>query len=797
MRGTDANEQIRDRLASQRDDLEPDDIDVVQTGSGLQARIDGDARNVDPQDATERARERGVGDDPDALDRLDGDADRGVSVTRPGGQGGVATGAPEPEPATVDVQVGQQDRGVGVTRGPEGTTVVRPELTGSDVTRTGQQQLDAQQSPSAGEVRASVNRFGQAQLDGRRAATEGRELIDPEADPDRTRPLVEPPQAGPVELLTGQAGGSQLERGLINEGLETVGLAEAFGFRRAARGQADPDPSGRDPLSFARAGSERREQALLNDILPAGDAREVVGFRETGPEQSDPDPRGREPLSFARGAGPERQRDVERDTVGDAIATAVTGRTAGALGTAGVVAPEPVTTAAGGALLGIGAATAASSAVGAENRGVLSTSRRSELDVPEREAPPELETPSDPSLQRSELDTPSGDEGGEVAVPTDGALFPGELDPEEAGEPTEVPLPTEGGDDSATGDAGGDTVVPGDFPLAGRDRPADPSREFVPGERPSAATAEATPVGQQRPRGEREEAEEDDGLGVPDDDPFRVSDRRLFDPNREFGDPTSPTTNVEEETPGEIDDIGGGIAGEGGAIDPARGETVAENFERFLLEREQERQEAAQRQEVLVEESRPGVIEEAFGRPAEAEGARQDSAFGDADLAGELVSGIRGRAESAELPFFADADADARQRSRERIDTDGRERLDEQLREDSAAESRPLSPSAETLATPVFETPAEASLSTSPQSQQASLTQPSLLETSTNILEPTTPVTAPAGTPTPESERPPQRPGGERDDDDDDPLAGTIGAASEEFVNPVATAEDFLGGEEF
>jgi hypothetical protein len=35
------------------------------------------------------------------------------------------------------------------------------------------------------------------------------------------------------------------------------------------------------------------------------------------------------------------------------------------------------------------------------------------------------------------------------------------------------------------------------------------------------------------------------------------------------------------------------------------------------------------------------------------------------------------------------------------------------------------------------------------------------------------------------------------DEESDDPLAGTIGAASEEFVNPVATAEDFLGGEEF
>jgi hypothetical protein len=175
-----------------------------------------------------------------------------------------------------------------------------------------------------------------------------------------------------------------------------------------------------------------------------------------------------------------------------------------------------------------------------------------------------------------------------------------------------VPVPT-GGERVDVGEQPqrDESVVPGDFPLAGRDIPADPSREYVPGER-DAPTAGAAPTGQATQEPEVEEEDEDDGLGVPED-PFRVSDRRLFDPQREFGEREDVATVPDEATPDEIDDVGSGIAGTGTAFEPARGDTVAENFERYLEER-REREEQAQRQEVLIEESEPDGIEESLDR---------------------------------------------------------------------------------------------------------------------------------------------------------------------------------------
>jgi len=164
---SEASQAIREEIAGSVDGVGAEDLDLVQTSSGLRARVDAEARDIDPGAATEAAQELGVGEAPGALNRLDGDAERGVSVTRPGGQGGVATGAPDPDRRGVDIEVGDADRGVGVTRGPEGTTIVRPEQDVGEVTRISQQQLDAQRGPSQGDVRAAVNRYGQRQLDQR------------------------------------------------------------------------------------------------------------------------------------------------------------------------------------------------------------------------------------------------------------------------------------------------------------------------------------------------------------------------------------------------------------------------------------------------------------------------------------------------------------------------------------------------------------------------------------------------------------------------------------------------------
>ena len=121
-------QQIARDVASGREDVSAADVTVTSTASGFEATISGE-----------------------------------------GERRTVITGTPEfetpAERSEPDVRTGQPDRGVGITRGPAGVSVVRPGLTPADVTRYGQRQLDAQGGPSAGDVRASVNRFGQRQLE--------------------------------------------------------------------------------------------------------------------------------------------------------------------------------------------------------------------------------------------------------------------------------------------------------------------------------------------------------------------------------------------------------------------------------------------------------------------------------------------------------------------------------------------------------------------------------------------------------------------------------------------------------
>jgi hypothetical protein len=177
--------------------------------------------------------------------------------------------------------------------------------------------------------------------------------------------------------------------------------------------------------------------------------------------------------------------------------------------------------------------------------------------------------------------------------------------------------------------------VPGDFPLAGRDMPADPTRTYVPGES-GQAIAQASGVLQS---GVLEEAEEEDvdeaeDLGPPDD-PFLESDRRLRDPARTFGEqePIEEFTDVTESSFERGQDIGEGIAGQGGAVEPARGQTVAENWQQYLAEQEaQQRIEEAQRREVLAEDELVAEEEdlrlEAESRLGE-EGAQAEATIGE------------------------------------------------------------------------------------------------------------------------------------------------------------------------
>lgn len=124
---------------------------------------------------------------------------------------------------------------------------------------------------------------------------------------------------------------------------------------------------------------------------------------------------------------------------------------------------------------------------------------------------------------------------------------------------------------------------------------------------------------------ERGEVEEEE-LG-PELDPFDVSDTRLYDPTRQFGEPEGVGATTDPTEPGVPQDIGPSIGprGEAGGF---RGGTVEENFETFL-EEEQERAQAAQEVRLEQEQRRryeSAVLEEPLAmeatRPLAMEGFR-------------------------------------------------------------------------------------------------------------------------------------------------------------------------------
>lgn len=110
----------------------------------------------------------------------------------------------------------------------------------------------------------------------------------------------------------------------------------------------------------------------------------------------------------------------------------------------------------------------------------------------------------------------------------------------------------------------GETAVSG----AARARRAAPSIDI--GDRlrlqqfRSDTRAMAQLTGRQQTDGEVD-SEQDTDLGVPADDPFRVSDRRLYDPARTFDDPNEPSVDIDptERSGVAEQDIGQGVASQG------------------------------------------------------------------------------------------------------------------------------------------------------------------------------------------------------------------------------------------
>lgn len=207
-------------------------------------------------------------------------------------------------------------------------------------------------------------------------------------------------------------------------------------------------------------------------------------------------------------------------------------------GAVGVATPEPITSVGGAGVVIAGSAILGTAGIAAslDEPAPQFTARRplrtGEIDTPEGRIeevlPTEFPQPDERPEPSGEIEVPEGriDE----VLPTE---FP---QPDEQPEPdVEIEVP-----EGRVQDA-----FPTELP-----EPDEPVDKFVLG---------ASPVGRQRLR---EEAEEEE-LGVPDD-PFLVSDKRLFDPTREFGEREDITTSIDEPTggfePGQ--DIGEGIAGQ-------------------------------------------------------------------------------------------------------------------------------------------------------------------------------------------------------------------------------------------
>jgi hypothetical protein len=202
----------------------------------------------------------------------------------------------------------------------------------------------------------------------------------------------------------------------------------------------------------------------------------------------------------------------------------------------------------------------------------------------------------------------------EFSIPdeeTGGELSPGELAQDQSEVPVSDPSVSEIEEPESQVDVGTEELPLPDNPAAAQEGDLNiPDEDIGDGEE---IVIEAAQIEEQRRQEEQEDeqgSEDEDELGPPDD-PFLESDRRLRDPQRQFGDPEDVSQSVDPTGDGfeAGEDIGEGVQGEEGAMDPARddADTVEENFEQFLEEQRQ-RQEEAERREVVNRDDALGDV---------------------------------------------------------------------------------------------------------------------------------------------------------------------------------------------
>jgi hypothetical protein len=250
------------------------------------------------------------------------------------------------------------------------------------------------------------------------------------------------------------------------------------------RAASQSDRFNEDDIAIVGVGQGERLEARVTQSAATREARQQLAERE-GVDADDVVVRQPEPGRFVaeEREGPPVEVDVSADAgalvdraAGDDDAGAPldvdasvdrdsrTGQVAAA-GLAGVAAPEPTSSLTGGLIAGGAIATAAT--VDALRRsdevGIGEGVQRSELDVGSGGTVSELEVGAGAAATATEV---------EVTEPT-----VQEVEPTDPADVTEVEIGE--GSEGAAGQASDDTVVPGEYPLPGRDFPANPREDTV------------------------------------------------------------------------------------------------------------------------------------------------------------------------------------------------------------------------------------------------------------------------------------------------------------------------------
>jgi len=459
------------------DDDDGDDDQTTRSGGDSTVRSVTERARARQRDSASSGRTRQQGSGGPRPSAPDGEA----SVTedmRPSPDSGAAAPSVSQEPAALDRSVPGSER-TGVARPSKQTETAAAEqaaLRSKAAAETGLDESEVRSvDPSSGRVR--VTSAGRERL----AAEQFQEQRSQARD-EALRTRAGAGGGGDIPLGDFETDELQFEAA---DGTVRVSPAENAAERiLRERAASQSDRFDENDIAIVRVGQGERLEARVTQSAATREARQQLAERE-GVDADDVVVRQPEPGRFVaeEREGPPVEVDVSTDVgalfdraAGDGDAGAPldvdanvdrdsrTGQIAAA-GLAGVAAPEPTSSLTGGLVAGGAVATAVT----------LDALRRSdEVGIGEGVQRSELDVGSGGTVSELEVGAGAGATTTEVEV-TEPAVQ--EVEPTDPADVTEVEIG--GGSESAGGQASGDTVVPGEYPLPGRDFPANPREDVV------------------------------------------------------------------------------------------------------------------------------------------------------------------------------------------------------------------------------------------------------------------------------------------------------------------------------